>query len=83
MYLCGQWGSEEDLWESELSYHVRPNDQIRIQVFRLGGKWLYLLSHLSSPHYLFLLELRSSGLMASDITYRVVYPAPIICFLLR
>ena len=42
------WRSKENFQELILSYHVAPRDQI--QLLRLAGKHLYLLSHLTSFH---------------------------------
>lgn len=40
------WRSEDNLVELSLSfYHVGPGDKTR----RLGGRCLYLMSHLTSP----------------------------------
>lgn len=48
------WKSEESLWELVLSFHhVGPRDGTH--VIRLNNKFLYLLSHLSSPRVAFLI----------------------------
>lgn len=45
-YVC-VWGSEDNLQESLLSFHcVGPGEQTR-----LSSRYLYQLSHLTSPHH--------------------------------
>lgn len=57
--MAHMWGTEENLWESVLSFlHVGSKNRSR--VFRLGSKRLYPLSHLSSP--LFILNLLRANL---------------------
>jgi hypothetical protein len=47
------WRSKDNLWESTLSFHnVVPKDWI--QVVRSGGKYFYLLTHLTDPEYVIL-----------------------------
>lgn len=57
--MAHMWGTEENLWESVLSFlHVGSKNRSR--VVRLGSKRLYPLSHLSSP--LFILNLLRANL---------------------
>lgn len=57
--MAHMWGTEENLWESVLSFlHVGSKNRSR--VVRLGSKRLYPLSHLSSP--LFMLNLLRANL---------------------
>jgi hypothetical protein len=46
--MCMAWRSEDKLWESILSFHCEM-PKVGIQVFRLEGKHLYLLRHLTDP----------------------------------
>lgn len=49
------WRSEDNLQEVVLSFdHVGTRDWTK--VIWLGGKWPYLLSYLSSPHFFFFLK---------------------------
>lgn len=41
------WKSEKNLWVLDLFYHLGSKDQT--QVISLGGKCVYLLSHLTGP----------------------------------
>lgn len=45
------WESEDNLLELIVFYSVHPKDQN--EVVRLGRKYLYQLTHLAGPPYLF------------------------------
>ena len=47
-------GLEDNLWESVLSCYVHSDDPT--QIVGLGGKYLYLVSHLANPRLFLLLN---------------------------
>lgn len=69
MYTLTLWCTlrGKSSWESFLSFrHVHPKDQT--QIFRLGKKYFYLLSHLASPSSLLI---RFSNPMSSSASCRL------------